>query len=120
MIERNELRFGNLIKSRSRNEIICIDSFDVFKRVSRLSVTHEYIVLTEEWLTKLGFGINMTQTAWWNEHEFLISEDNDGFYFGIWHDINDDPYVEHVCDVRYVHQLQNLHLIITGQELILK
>ena len=78
----------------------------------------EPIPLSEEVLLKIGFGWNIGKSAMWNEHEFLIGKDNEGFYFAQWqYDSNEDPYPSHIVHVNTLHDLQNLHKIITGKEL---
>jgi len=113
MIHKNDLRFGNIVKSRSRNEIITIDTFDTFKRVSRLSVTHEYVPLTEEWLLK--FGAKELKAKRGVLKEFVLKtvrielSNSYNFY-----------YKNSKIIIESVSQLQNLYHALTGQELTIK
>jgi hypothetical protein len=78
------------------------------------------IPLTEEWLIKLGFGKDDTNTY---IHESLPS--GTGVYFESGNDWNfDDANIcgdfdecIHVKLPQYVHQLQNLYFALTGKEL---
>jgi len=119
MICKEELRFGNYVYSRSKQDPICINSFDTFKRVSRLSATHAYIPLTEEWLLKFGFEIKSKYSytnyalpngwgvsMWTDEVPIAGFEEKGVCYWG-----------EDYIPVRYVHDLQNLYHSLTGKEL---
>lgn len=121
-MEANEIRVGNIfigyddkLFSWGLKEFSFIEP-DV--NISIDEIIKSPVVISEEILLKIGFGWNIGKSAMWNEHEFLIGKDNEGFYFAQWqYDSNEDPYPSHIVHVNMLHDLQNLHKLITGQEL---
>ena len=121
----NELRIGNWINDNGYNSIIgVIDSHYHAIQISgspRMIAleTIEPIPLTEEWLIKFGFDLqtddedepdNLCKTYWSNdkldyinydskENEFIIM----GYSLGI--------------KIYFIHQLQNIYFVLTGEEL---
>lgn len=73
------------------------------------STKAEPIILTEELLRKFGFGQNIPKTAWWipSDDLFLVGQENDEFYFSFFSGSSDEPTIEHIYQLKYVHQLQN-------------
>ncbi len=109
----NELRIGNWvvheptiddweeIQVKCGNIIQCEISPDSF----------EPIQLTEEWLTKFGFEKLMGYyTSKESNIEFFLSNGN----------LYCELYGETIFNIKYVHQLQNLHFILLGEELTIK
>ena len=72
---------------------------------------YEPIPLTEEWLIKLGFKKNIT-TDLYPTFSYDILNVNDGIVY-----VLNYGFVNHI---KYVHQLQNLYFVLTGEELKLK
>lgn len=115
--EANQLRIGNLL---SLNGIITppLDAEKILNisTIESYAAQHEPIPLTENWLTRLGF-----------ESAETLKDHNGGFLSpvivtskemarirvknGIW----DSGYS--CVDLRFVHQLQNLWMVLTGTEL---
>lgn len=106
-----ELRIGNLVKSKRHD-------LDIVTQIGKSNVWGKFnedilpmpIELTDEWLTKLGFESDGIE--WWNGIICL----------GIYKDgLNYLPTEEIHYRVgqkfEYVHQIQNLHYAITGDEL---
>ena len=79
----------------------------------------EPIPITEDILLKAGFNWNITGTALWDSNEFLISKDEDGYYFGVWQSSNGDEYPIFVMTLDYLHTLQNAYRLKTNKELII-
>lgn len=71
------------------------------------------IPLTEEWLLKFGF--KSTQSGM-----MFILKDKNGNNFTIESDsisFSARFIIDHYCEIKYVHQLQNLYFALTGEEL---
>lgn len=125
-----ELRIGNLIqcyrkafdKEKTQHKISgiffldefgdCVELEDGF--IININKGIEPIPLTEEWLLKLGFELYSEKEYHGNGlYPILVWDD------GFWLDdnetgtINDKP-------ILYVHQLQNIHFVLTGEELVCK
>ncbi|MFA5715574.1 MAG: hypothetical protein WC998_07530 [Candidatus Paceibacterota bacterium] len=115
-----ELRIGNLVIWNGDPEesgLICpIDGEDIDKmeRSEFYSKEHSPIPLTEEWLLK--FGLNPANSGWYSidtrkfEFEILLRDGKYKVYV----------YNSYLCDIFYVHQLQNLYFALTSEELIMK
>jgi hypothetical protein len=117
----NELRIGNLLRdkvSKTELKVIELTEKDFVTYVidrSKFPLAKgwgiEPIPLTEEWLLKFGFEWYGRITGWTiNEHS--INEKNGCFEFCI--------NKEFPVELKYVHQLQNIHFALTGEELTLK
>ena len=71
-------------------------------------IEYKPIPLTEEWLLKFGFE---SDDEFIFEKDIRICKTKQGYvYF-------DFSVMDPICDVKYVHQLQNLHFALTGEEL---
>lgn len=112
MIQPSELRIGNyvivfnwqIVKLKNGSEIEQYIQFDP-------------IQLTEEWLKKFGWNdFYGTGTEEENNRPFTGYFDEDGvFRYQIWSD-TDEVY----RNIKSVHELQNLHFALTGNELIIQ
>lgn len=125
MIKVNELRIGNYFKpiKESKDEFVeaveihssghvyCEDSAGVIFNSNEF----EPIKLTEEWLLKFGFYKRYTT----GNYSIVIN----GYSYGINTsgnvDLDYEEY-ENICEIKYVHQLQNFYSALTGEELTLK
>ncbi len=122
MIKANELRIGNYIFYRGEilEEVSSIFCEDLFDRINDLDESnYDAIPLTEEWLMKLGFdiirtlekganpilGIFVTSISLKTVPNFKITFSGS---------------LEYEVGVKYVHQLQNLVFVMTGEELTIK
>ena len=105
----NELRLGNCLQdSKERFYQVNIDDL-VY--ISEVGTKSKPIPLTEEWLLRFGFEWYGRITGWTiNEHS--VNEKYGCFEFCI--------NKEFPVELKYVHQLQNLHFALTMEELILK
>lgn len=125
----NELRLGNHVLNENKHEV-------VFQLVTELN--GEYLVieginntpeheitpiqLTEEWLLKFGFEKCINSVTHWFKKQISPS-----VYLGIdiigATSITEEFQNEFIClvflpnKVQYVHQIQNLYFLLTGEEL---
>lgn len=121
-----ELRVGSIINIGKEVIIIELCDFvDIFYQKDTLK-SYEPILITEEWLLKLGFkkynyikGLEEVVTGYLLD-ELLLT------YFDAKHSLNGEGYfislnneksILNRLPLKYVHQLQNLHFLLTGNEL---
>lgn len=119
MIQANELRIGNFVKTPNQ-DFFRIDAFeylrDDFGKVAQGKDTQyhplpwylnniEPIPLTPEILEKCG----LTNTIYLNGYAYNFDITGDVSF-------NHGEY-EQICNVKYLHQLQNLYFALTGEEL---
>lgn len=126
MINANELRLGNWVDYQQygneppiKKQVHGINRHHVWfsKTTNEGASIHlcEGIPLTPEVLEKCGF---KKTWDWWelDSHDFVwhsfIFEDGE-FYISI----NGDEYREPLPHIKHLHQLQNLHIALTGEEL---
>lgn len=136
MIQLNELRIGNLVgvllspndtnppitvrvNSIDEHRGVLVDGLDLIFEFSHLHP----IPLTEEWFLRLGFEkITLDGGGYWYELGCLVSSDNLWFgekkewLVGVWHK-GDYMLEDEIQKCEYVHEVQNLHFALTGQEL---
>jgi len=142
MIAPNELRIGNYFYGCGwfgEKPRVLLPIETEFFRVTEISITgvHEIlpqrrvnkywpfskiegIPITEEWFEKFGFKWVTDQTdplefmGHWTKGLFAVTLlDFQGFSF-VWKQSNCD------IEIKHVHQLQNLHFALTGEELTIK
>lgn len=143
----NELRIGNLVAFGESILEVCLIEVDSFMAKDNENQTWKNtwadtkpIVLTEEWLLKLGFENWGEGKLYKNEYEtyarFVLHNVIDGTSSFEVHIINsnygnneeksfviscdEDERYKIFIKLEYVHQLQNLYYSLTGEELILK
>ena len=105
-----ELRLDNLVKRRSKDEILTVD-LKLLADIQRMPVFFKPIPLTEEWLIKMGFKYD--NISYINKDFYNIVKTRRGFDFGF-------EYQDYNTPIDYVHQLQNLYHSLTGSELTIK
>ena len=103
----NELRIGNLLSVNWKNDLVIVTG-EIINEVENYEHEYHPIQLTEEWLMKFGF--KLYGESYWKGN-FKYNSIQCFEYFGI--PIHDSL-------IRYVHQLQNLHFTLTGEELTIK
>lgn len=118
-----EVRIGNFIDEQGLHLQVGMINSEVLK-------TAEPILLTEEWLEKLGLiKKNITEGMPEGLKQFDIGEDGSIWYHWvqglfnleiqstgeIWFEV-----YSHYKHVKYVHELQNLYYALCGEELVLK
>lgn len=112
MIKASELRLGNACMMPSSNKVTFITAIDI-SDIQLGYKTRIPIPLTEEWLTILGFERDNRR---YSPTKFLYQKYPITFYTG-------DKYIKlngyYEYNIMYVHQLQNLFHVLTGEELII-
>lgn len=73
------------------------------------------IPLTEEWLLKFGFELDIEDDGY-QKGKYKVSVSDEGCLFFIYIGY----YPEEIAEFKYVHQLQNLYHALTGKEIKLK
>ena len=127
---KNDFRLGNLIlipNIESKVLIPCIVSkiqgITIFGEIevlhtpehNGLSINNKHVSvidITENWLKKAGFRLNYDRWHFPSDSYFEISLIDSEYVLTI----NEGEY-ETNTKVKYVHQLQNLHFALTGEEL---
>ena len=130
-MEANELRIGNMLHFPFTNENIEVlginaheENFKIINSISFKKESNLYcekisvlkaIPLTEEWLLKFGFKEDETYVSEENPYEDYIKDEVriSMPYFSF--NYGDGG----IMEFKYVHQLQNLYLALTGTELTL-
>ena len=119
----NELRIGNLILFDNKPvEITGIPKTGLnFGKAGFAVSINEFfqpIPLTEEWLLKFGFKLDMLNFNW----NAAIGENEIGdFKLSLRYSERVGWFFQSKCTIiKYVHQLQNLYFAITSEELKLK
>jgi len=132
MLKANELRIGNLVSQNGfygyvysiesaepRNDIRFSDK-DIITLFDN-GITYvpideiEPIPLTEEWLIKFGFELDIEDDGYF-KGKYKVSVSDEGCIFFIY----DNYYPIEICEFKYIHQLQNLYFALTNTELTIK
>jgi hypothetical protein len=118
-MQANELRIGNLIYKRLKSgngrtitgEVGCQDIVRIFEGIG--SFIYEPILLTENWLEKLGFVKIAGNYEINNGTTNLVCHKNE---------INEvvEGQWKTYSHIKFIHQLQNLWFCLTGEELVIK
>lgn len=122
----NELRIGNWVKRKSQPDGFQIDS-QSFHICERHPKWYTPIPLTEEWLIKFGF-VNNSEITSIHDKSFTVKyeapihykvEKHFGGQFRVFNvDTKNEVIIKN--NIKYVHQLQNLYFVLTGEELEIK
>ena len=94
---------------------------NISSRLSLIEFIRLYpIPLTEEWLEKFGFEKrDLTNYNRWVYDDFEIEDQGKYFAKVIWSE--SCPHTTHfIGHHQYIHQLQNLYFVLTGEELTIK
>lgn len=122
----NELRIGNKLQ-KSNGEIFTVlrldNTDDILVEEQRGLLTLNYnlfgIPITEEWLLKFGFeGLKKWNKKGNDNFRYIACYPNKNEVWAI--DWEDYAYICISHNIKHVHQLQNLYLALTGEELIIK
>ena len=110
-----ELRIGNLVYYDKTSVIIEIGDLVVLQQHEKKELPTLYgpIPLTEEWPLKFRFK-RLSHSNDYLKGDFKI--DLKGYFFIY---IKDIGWIL-LCQVKYIHKLQNLYFALTGQELEMK
>jgi len=95
----NELRLNNLFRQKG-SDFVETATFETFKLLSRGAIVIDGVPINEYWLDKFKY-----------QDAFQIEKLN-GFYFIV--------LISSVIPVFFIHQLQNLYLDLTGNELLIQ
>ena len=118
----SELRIGNLVDLGNRIAKIS-EIYHTACTVLDLEETQDTIEdyertkpipLTEEWLLKFGFELDIEDDGY-SKGKYKVSVSDEGCIFFIY----DSYYPIEICEFKYIHQLQNIYFALTGEELIL-
>ncbi|MCT4330944.1 hypothetical protein HZP13_14590 [Elizabethkingia anophelis] len=109
-MEANELRIGNYVNHNGFAPVT-IDAVDII-HCQQHSEAYKPIELTEEWLLKLGF-----IKSKFSSNCFKITNGYKFDFAGGEVLYLDSIRLEHI---KYIHQLQNLHFALGGEELTIK
>ena len=112
-----QIRLGNLIKLKNEDYITTVEN-STFSIGALIDVNYEGVTITEKWLNQMGF-----ETAIDNEFtkrlDLKIDERFD--YFLPKHNLKTFGFrfqgITLFEQVKYIHQIQNLYLDLTGKEL---
>lgn len=120
-VKPQQLRIGNIILDdlQTPRVVTALSSnfIEVDMNGQYVTVFHpQSIPLDYEWLTRSGYGRNITGDAWWDNYDdILIGEDEDGkFYLAQWDENN---LVQHLLEIRSLDHFQNLVEDFTEREL---
>jgi hypothetical protein len=120
MVKSKDLRIGNFVYvSYENEESILKNEQSILKFEFDSGWNFDYIKpipLTEEWLLKFGFKKGFNDT----DMRVQVTKDCS---MSIWTcDEKDNCIIgdDLVLTIQYVHQLQNLYFVLTGEELIIK
>ena len=123
-MKKEELMYGN--KLLFLNEVVAFSHISQIRedgifwiktiepKIDSKSFHFKPIPLTEEWLLKFGFFKYNNAYVLEKPSENIMN-----FKFSIWNDFTYNS-SEFPVELKYVHQLQNLHFALTGTHLILK
>lgn len=129
MLKSKDVRVGNFIQDfecepfvfqvEQISKYVGYENWIVYRNGSCKAKEVEPVNLTEYWLEIFGFRQNITKTAWWNQQNdsFIVGEENGCYYFSVWGGTSNEPTVEHILPLQYVHELQNAFLLSTKEEL---
>lgn len=121
----NELRIGNYVETSEENsyphgkitsineESIIVENWDIFNKDEFKYIRP--IILNEDMLLKCGFDY-MYKNEWLSNGMFGIRKDFKYFVYGF-PTLHTDKEL-FTCNIKYLHQLQNLYFALTGEELI--
>lgn len=130
MIQANELRIGNWVTELIKNRIVSIDGIEPnqdFVWVNYLNGYGQYkveindiypIPLTPEILEKCGFEIYTENTGSPINEDIEYYSNQIDVFFDIHGCLIIKDYHYNINRPKYLHQLQNLYFILTGQELV--
>lgn len=116
-MDAKELRIGNFVylSNGKENTIDLTDFADEFEYLGEIIPSFKPIQLTEDWLIKFGFILDVKNPFNWfdiNDVSISFVENRMVKEYG-------DSYNQFEIP-KYVHQLQNLYFALTGEELTLK
>lgn len=118
MIKPNELRLENLILNRHNEIDIVTDRVFQDFRFPKMDGNFGYkgVKTTEEWLLKAGFEKTNKFYSYTNDLKFIIEPDIEGIFCLR---VKLSKYLSaFICQVNFIHQLQNAMFVLRGEELV--
>ena len=140
-----EIRIGNYVMKQyyDHKDIVSISGYDFFHYEKREEIDHlvewnslSPILLTEDWLIKLGFnklrdidfneyrvkvyGKSIIRGNELHEEKIVISLPFNNCEIGVYNSSEDESSYILDRNIEYVHELQNLYFVLSGEELIIK
>ncbi len=108
-----DLRIGNFVEILGKIETVVDVMCDSVNTTTCEGVTYDMVnavPLTSKWLEKFGFEIKKSNR---DDHYRLKKTYLSGYFYK-----RKGFYFKNIyCDIKYVHQLQNLYRALTGEEL---
>jgi hypothetical protein len=101
----NELRIGNWVRLRQHDAFIQIEQYQLCE--SEL-INLQPIPITEEWLLEFGFISNPYDDRYEKGSIHVECDIRKGQTY-LW--------IENMPHIKYIHQIQNLHFALEGEEL---
>jgi hypothetical protein len=106
IIKNSEIRINNLLDA---GDNIYIVNSKTYLDIDNVLVLFG-IPINNDWLNYFKFHINMSKNAYWDKNEdFIVGVSNDKFYYSVFGGTSDEPTIDHLFQIEYVHQLQNLY-----------
>lgn len=105
-----QLRIGNLVESEYDG--IVEVGVRLLERILDQAEVCKPILITEEWLIKLGFKIDNNGYCLEDKYSLSIAVTKDGEYLPCWN----DRVLDTSFKIKYIHQLQNLYFSLVGKE----
>ena len=123
-----DLRVGNIIENGTviavHRKYVCVENGDG-AMYTAIGDDVLPVALSDEWLKRCGFKIikengfscedYYKSDVGFSYKDFLISKSGDAFF--LWIEIDDYSYSYPSCEIKYLHQLQNLYFAMEGEEL---
>ena len=118
-----DLRIGNLIynikNEFEKRQIIVSGITNTMIACKQIVTEHKFfepIPLSEEWLLKAGFNKQSLSGI----HNCFVIKRKNNYHFTLYESENSYNINNRMLevDIKYVHQLQNLYLALTGEELV--
>lgn len=111
MIQATELRIGNIITNKGHDYIVSWTLLRDMELETPSSKFYDGIPLTEEWFLKFGFETKSSYFVKDGEYRFTVGLEK------VYVQVGPDDLGCFLTEIKYVHQLQNLYLALTGTEL---
>lgn len=112
-----ELRVGNYILEKGSNSVTVVE-LNILRIMTYPEEFNPYtrIPLTEKWLLEFGFTekYKSDYNGWIKNGVYLVDPERETG------DLENKFYYNQNTEIKFVHQLQNLYFVLTGEELTVK
>lgn len=124
-VNKEDFRLGNFVYYQDKLQRIIYNDFPL---IGVRNKDYRHVDLTPEWLTMFGFGESMSKGNWWIEKEteemvihmhVRVDERTNKIFYQVVY-LSEEPIFIEVCELKTVHQLQNLFFDLYGEELEVK